>query len=228
MKKDSEVFAVDAIKKMIISGEFEEDERLTETSLSQLIGLSRTPVRVALKTLEASGLLTKLDGRGYKARQITSADRSDAVTIIGLLEAQAAAKISMNGMSRVVRQRLETSILATEKIITLNVIDKSSLETYDFANLVFHKTIVQASENRFIIEFVSRLNALPGETINSLPPSKELLSHLIVSHTQHVLLKDAIESGDSGKSFALMQEHANFENEYMTGAGSLVGSGGGT
>ena len=66
---NSEEAVADAIRRMIVESVFDEDERITESSLSRKLGASRTPVRMALKLLHAEGLLIKLEGRGYKATQ---------------------------------------------------------------------------------------------------------------------------------------------------------------
>tara|TARA_Y100001954_G_scaffold102641_1_gene111668 strand:- start:1088 stop:1750 length:663 start_codon:yes stop_codon:yes gene_type:complete len=214
MRKDSETLAVEKIKEMIFNSEFSENQRITETSLSKMIGLSRTPIRVALKTLEASGLLKKLDGRGYNAKQITKSDQKNAISILGLLEAQAAQNLSMNGMSRVVRERLETSLQTTEKIINHNTLDKSALDAFDFANIIFHKSIIQASDNQLIEEFVSRLSSLYIKSIEAYSDKKVSINNLIISHSQHALIKEAIEKGDSGRTFSLMKEHTTYEGDY--------------
>ena len=59
---NSEEAVVDAIRRMIVESRFDEDERITESSLSRKLGASRTPVRMALKLLHAEGILIKLEG----------------------------------------------------------------------------------------------------------------------------------------------------------------------
>ena len=213
MKINSESIATEKIKEMIINGEFNEDQRLTETSLSKLIGLSRTPVRIALKTLETSGLLYKLDGRGYLAKQISNSDQKEAFSVLGVLEAQAAQNLSMNGMTRLVRERLETSLQTTEKIIRHNNLDKASLEAFDFANIIFHKSIIQAGDNSLIQELISKLNTFYNYKKDNSKENKMTLVQLIITHSQHTLIKEAIEKGDSGRTFSLMREHSTFEKE---------------
>ena len=68
---------------MILSGEFAPGERMSELRLVKRLGVSRTPLRLALATLEHEGLLQGLKSRGYVVREFTKADISDAIELRG-------------------------------------------------------------------------------------------------------------------------------------------------
>ena len=78
------------LREMILSGEFAPGERMSELRLVKRLGVSRTPLRLALATLEHEGLLQGLKSRGYVVREFTKADISDAIELRGVLEGTAA------------------------------------------------------------------------------------------------------------------------------------------
>src|SRR5581483_10918126 len=63
--------AVLSLRQLILSGEFAAGERMSELPLVARLGMSRTPLRLALAALEHEGLLRRLDGGGYVVREFT-------------------------------------------------------------------------------------------------------------------------------------------------------------
>src|SRR5215471_20409432 len=78
------------LRELILTGEFEPGERLSELPLVERIGVSRTPLRLAFAALEHEGLLTNLPGGGYAVREFTTDDIRDAIELRGVLEGTAA------------------------------------------------------------------------------------------------------------------------------------------
>src|ERR1700729_751835 len=75
---------LDAIKRAILAGELRPGQGLVETELAQLLGVSKTPVREALKTLAGAGLVTMSPYRGATVRAI-DADTARAIYDMRLL-----------------------------------------------------------------------------------------------------------------------------------------------
>src|SRR2546423_7549514 len=71
------------LRELILSGEFEAGERMSELPLVDRLGVSRTPLRLALAGLEHEGLLRSLTGGGYALREVTPADILHAVEVRG-------------------------------------------------------------------------------------------------------------------------------------------------
>ena len=194
-----------AIRKMISNNEFGEHEKITESELGRKLGASRTPVRMALKLLHSEGLLTKSDGRGYLARQFSEESMLHAAEVHGVLEGLAAQRMARSGLSSLNRERLEKSVDATATIINRGIIDKEAIEAFKVANLIFHRTIIQGCDNAFVEDSLRRLQImLHNDTVEMLS-----LNSIIVSHSQHLVIKKSIESGDGGRAFNMMREHVN-------------------
>src|SRR4051794_31806763 len=79
-----------ALRELILDGELPPGVRVAEIPLSERIGVSRTPLRLALARLEHEGLLTSLSSGGFIVRQFTREEIADAIELRGVLEGTAA------------------------------------------------------------------------------------------------------------------------------------------
>ena len=214
---NSDEAVANAIRDMITDNRFDEQERITESDLSRKLGASRTPVRMALKLLHAEGLLTKLDGRGYRARQFSEEALLQATEVRGVLEGLAAQRLARTGLSSLNRERLDRSVEATAAIITRGIVDKEAIEAFAVANLIFHRTIMQGSDNPFIEDCLRRLKVMPDSGVGEVLGGDRVtwsLNRIIVSHSQHLTIKKAIEAGDGARAFNMMREHSSAPAEY--------------
>ena len=78
------------LRELLLNGAFEPRERVPELRLVEELGVSRTPLRIALMTLEHEGLLETLPGGGFVVREFTRTDIDDAIELRGVLEGTAA------------------------------------------------------------------------------------------------------------------------------------------
>ncbi|MDP8919490.1 MAG: GntR family transcriptional regulator [Pseudomonadota bacterium] len=74
------------VRDMIIEGELTPGTRLHEGNLGKMLGVSRTPLREALKFLASEGLLELSPGRGAVVRQFSAKDVHDSLIVLGNLE----------------------------------------------------------------------------------------------------------------------------------------------
>src|SRR5215469_7929729 len=78
------------LREQILSGDFAPGERMSELPLVERIGVSRTPLRLALARLEHEGLLQQLRTGGYVVREFSPQEVADAIELRGVLEGTAA------------------------------------------------------------------------------------------------------------------------------------------
>jgi hypothetical protein len=88
--------AVLRLRELIFNGRFSPGERMSELPLVELLGVSRTPLRLALAELEHEGLLRGLPAGGYVVREFTQGDVRDAIELRGVLEGTAARFAELN------------------------------------------------------------------------------------------------------------------------------------
>src|SRR6202167_5055281 len=91
---------LDAIKHAILAGELRPGQALVETELAQLLGVSKTPVREALKTLAGAGLVTMSPYRGATVRAIDPASAAAIYDLRLLLEPEAVRRAVQAGAGR--------------------------------------------------------------------------------------------------------------------------------
>ena len=77
------------LRKAIITGELPPGERLMETQLGEKLGVSRTPIREAIRKLELEGLVVMVPRKGAQVAQFTQKDIKDVLEVRAALEALA-------------------------------------------------------------------------------------------------------------------------------------------
>jgi DNA-binding GntR family transcriptional regulator len=80
---------ISRLRDMIIEGKLAPGTRIHEGQIGQLLGVSRTPLREALKALASEGLVELVPSRGAVVRRFTPKDVQDMLTVLGTLEALA-------------------------------------------------------------------------------------------------------------------------------------------
>jgi GntR family transcriptional regulator of vanillate catabolism len=199
-----------ALREAIVRGDFAPGERMSELPLVELLGVSRTPLRLALAELEHEGLLRGLPGAGYVVREFTQSDVRDAIELRGVLEGTAARFAAERG----VPARDLTALRATNaRIRTLtHHSDHESFQRYLEHNEVFHAQVLKLARSPLLERSMQRVTSLPfagpsafvlAET--ELPLSREII---IIGHRHHANIIEAIERRQSGRAEALAREHA--------------------
>jgi len=77
----------DRLRALIREGELEPKARVNETELAERFGISRTPLREAIKILATEGLLETLPNRGARVASVSEAEVTDAIEVVAGLEA---------------------------------------------------------------------------------------------------------------------------------------------
>ncbi|MEJ2455784.1 MAG: GntR family transcriptional regulator [Candidatus Thiodiazotropha sp.] len=209
-----------ALRQMIISGELGAGERLAEIPTAEQLGVSRMPVRIAFRTLEQEGLLTKLPRRGYSVRQITREEINGAVEVRGVLEGLAASQAAQNGLSGAQRQALMTCLTQGDALFVKGSVSEEDLEGFHDLNKRFHGLIVEASGNPAIAAALARGEHLPFASVSALAIDCARLDleyrRFYYAHMQHHAVFDAIEQGHGMRAESIMREHANATLRYAT------------
>ena len=201
------------LREMIASGELKPGERLIEIPTAERLGVSRLPVRLALRILEQEGLLEKLPKRGFVVRTITTEDFLGALQVRGVLEGLAAREAAEKGLSKEDVLRLEAALAQMDEIFEKDDFQIVQIEQYHQVNVLFHDTILQASANAAIKLALSKVESLPFASVQSLVVDTANLKaekrRLYYAHLQHHAILLALKNRQSARAEALMKEHAN-------------------
>ena len=134
------------LRQAILKGELKPGERLMEISLAERLGVSRTPIREAMRKLEQEGLVVMIPRRGAQVASITEKDLNDVLEVRIALENMAVEK----ACSRMTEESLGKLWLAAKSFErTMKDGDLVKLAEADEA---FHDIIYCASDNERLIQ----------------------------------------------------------------------------
>lgn len=200
------------LRDLILKGEFAPGERLAEIPVAERLGASRTPVRLALATLEREGLVSPLGSRGYVMRRFTPKEIQDAIDVRGQLEGMAARLIAEHGAPRPLLLSLRECVREGDALFAD---DRHDLDyaAYTEMNDRFHELIVQGSGNAALARAIEINNRLPFAPASAMLPMQSSLEEghrwMLFAHMQHRSLLLAIEQGQGTRAQAIAQEHVH-------------------
>jgi DNA-binding GntR family transcriptional regulator len=137
--------AAQILRNMILSGELAPGERLREISISKQLGMSRTPIREAFRTLAAEGLVDLLPNRSVLVSELDKGQAEEVFVVLGALEALAA-ELACQNMT-VDQMEYLAELQDDLRRHFLN----SDRRSYLQANRMIHAHIVDASRNQSLI-----------------------------------------------------------------------------
>ncbi|MGK0498954.1 MAG: DNA-binding GntR family transcriptional regulator [Oceanicoccus sp.] len=136
--------AYEGIRESIISGELAPGRFLVEQELASTLGVSRTPVKSALRRLEVEGLVESEGNKRARVREFSEEETQEILEIRALLESYAS-KRAARFISDDQLLRLETLATAMEAISEKPRTEAENLKQFSKLNDEFHKIILQAS-----------------------------------------------------------------------------------
>jgi len=203
---------VTTLRQLIVSGRLPAGERVAEIPVADSLGVSRTPVRLAFRSLEQEGLLEKTGKRGYVVRRFSEADVRSAIEVRGTLEGLAARHLAERGLSAEVRAALAQAIADGQAVLGKGHMVEDDIARWSALNQRFHDAIVSAHESRVIADAIARNNHLPFASADSIALDRQALpaeyEKLRVAQIHHQLVFDALERRESARVEMLMREHA--------------------
>lgn len=139
------------LRQAILKGELKPGERLMEIALAERLGVSRTPIREAMRKLELEGLVVMIPRRGAQVANITEKDLNDVLEVRIVLENLSIEK----ACERMTEEELKKLWMAAKEFErSLDAGDPVRLAETDEA---FHEIIYQASDNRRLKQVLNNL-----------------------------------------------------------------------
>ncbi len=180
--------AYDILKRQLLSGEMRPGERVNEVVMAARLGISRGPLREAIRNLEQEGLLIAAPHRGTFVRQLNQVEAAELQEVRLALETAAACRLARR-WTPAAKALLEDRL---ENLRGMNL-DNSTLAERMSADLAFHEAICEASGNETLLE---TWRSLIGRiTIMVLNVGPQRMSQLQDADS-HLPLVEAIASGE--------------------------------
>jgi GntR family transcriptional regulator, vanillate catabolism transcriptional regulator len=206
------------LRKMIMEGAIVAGEKISEVSVSQMLGVSRTPAKFALARLEMTGLIEKLPGRGYAVCSVKLEDIEKIIQLRGVLEGSAAGHMAMHGMSEEARQAFVYSLSVSGAITKKGSATVQDTEDYQAVNTLFHETVMDLCGNDYIPKVYDRIRHLPMAELGAVVPDLDRLAgefmRMSIGHAQHTIIYEAISCGDAMRAEMVMREHSHATLDY--------------
>lgn len=188
------------LRSMLVAGDFAPGERLLEVELTTQLGVSRTPLREALRRLQSDGMVT-LTGRGAVVTQPSTEEIVDLYRYRAALEAFTAELVAQLNAAG---ELAPASVRRLEQLRD-DVESGEDAEATAAANLSLHRSIAELSRNSYAIEALSRVwDIISISSVANLADDVEWRESIDGHHRSIV---SAIAAGDSEGAARAARHH---------------------
>lgn len=205
------VRALLAIRELILEGVLAPGKRISELSVAERTGISRTPIRAALQRLEEEGLIETIPSGGFAVRSFSQQDVFDAIEIRGTLEGLAARLAAERGSTTRLGP-LQACLQELDEAVETAIGSEQGFSHYVTANARLHALIVDLAESPTLKRQIDRAVSLPFASPSGFVMAQATMpeSHriLLVAQDQHRCVVEAIANREGARAQAIMQEHA--------------------
>jgi GntR family transcriptional regulator of vanillate catabolism len=197
----------DRLRTEIMEGRFLPGEKLHEMSLSAMLNVSRTPIRVALHSLAAESLLEYAPNRGYSVRSLDT-DRLIAIfDIRGVLEGLAARLAAERGMDEAMQADYQSALEQGDRIMEKGKLLHADRDRFGEVNVRIHEAILRAANNRMLHDMIRLCHNIPISSDRNVLWND--YGWIRRSHDDHHRMFDAIRLRDGSRAEQLMREHVH-------------------
>jgi DNA-binding GntR family transcriptional regulator len=187
---------MDSLRQAILRGRFKPGDRLTESGLAAIFGVSRNPIREALRALEVEGFIEKHPRRGARVRLLSDEEITEIVEIRAELEginARNAAKRRDDENRRALEELLRDGNRALEQR------DEAALQRL---NHRFHELLADVGRNRYLADYIRSLRERTLWLFSSVGDAR-----IVESWREHAGILEAVIAGDAELAALLGARH---------------------
>ena len=186
------------LRKAILRGELKPGERLMEIQLANKLGVSRTPIREAIRKLELEGLVLMIPRKGAEVAQITEKNMQDVLEVRKALE-----ELSVQlACERITPEQVEEMKMAAEDF--RKVLKSGDVTKIAEADVKFHDIIFAATNNQRLITLLNNLREQMYRFRVEYLKQKECYPQLLEEHDKLIAL---ISGGEVEEACELMGCH---------------------
>ncbi|WP_193196612.1 GntR family transcriptional regulator [Nostoc sp. MG11] len=193
----------DALREAILQGIFQEGQYLRQDEIATQFGVSRIPVREALKQLEAEGLVTLHLNRGAMVSVLTAAEAQEICEIRSALEVKAI-QIAIPKLSEADIEKAAVILEATDQATDAGVLAKLNWE--------FHATLYAAAERPRLLMMIKNLHVNCDRYVRVQLTQMDYHER---SQKEHYQLLDACRQRDLKTAVRLLKRHIDTAGEQL-------------
>lgn len=193
----------EALRKLLIEGAYPPGMHLREESIASQLGVSRTPVREAVRKLAAEGWVEIIQNQGAFVHRWSRGDIEEVLSLRAMLESHAARFAALNATPSQISEMREICRRALDR---LPCTDADAIAEVGALNSRFHRIILEASGQRRTAAIIANLVELPITLryFQHLEPAD-----MERSIREHHALVEAIATRDAHWAGALMEAHVH-------------------
>jgi GntR family transcriptional regulator of vanillate catabolism len=208
-----------SLRDLILGGELKPGDRISELSVVERLGMSRTPIRMALVRLAEEGLLEDIPSGGFAVKAFSERDIHDAIEIRGAMEGLAARLAAERGAGRGALDDLASCLDEIDGLMARPELSLDDFSNYVRLNARFHTELVALADSPLVARQVERAAALPFASPSGfvmaqsqLPQARAILT---IAQDHHRCVLRAIENREGARAEALMHEHARLAHRNL-------------
>lgn len=201
------------LKREILVGEIAPGTRMMEIELADEMGVSRTPVREAIRKLEKEGLVTIEPRKGAYASDVSIKDMVDVLEVREDLEAMAAAMAAQ----KVNKDEKQALIEATMEY--KEAVESERTEDIIRCDEKFHQLIVNCSGNKTLVQLFSQVQELALRFRYLYYDDFSRYERMPMEHRE---IEEAILSGDYEKARVVAGEHVKKLKQFVIDEGEKI------
>ena len=200
---------VEDLRQMILDGDLTPGQRLQEAELSGLFGVSRTPLREALKALSSEGLVEIAPNKGARVSELSVEELAETFPVMGALEALAGELAARNAREDEIARLRELH----EEIVTHY--KASDLKAYFAANQRFHEELLAAAHNATLSQ---HYHQLAGRVRRARYQANLAARRWAQSVSEHETIIAALEARDGDLLAKTLRAHIDHKFETVRDA----------
>lgn len=192
------------LRHAILKGELEPGERLMEIALAQKLGVSRTPIREAIRKLELEGLVVMVPRKGAEVADITEKDLRDVLEVRTALE-ELSIELAMKNMNDDDYKQLTEA----NKLFAKDSEGDDLIKIAE-ADVAFHELIYMATGNKRLIQMINNLREQMYRYRLEYIKDKSTHARLVDEHNRII---DAMVKNDVAAAKAAIKLHVENQEE---------------
>lgn len=192
--------AYDQIKEAILDGRLAPGSQIKEKEVAEMCGVSRTPVRDALRLLTAEMFIVRTESQRSFVSEWSESDLAELYTLRAMLEGYAAERAARNMTPAV----LDALRQANQRIAQAIDLPKPDISAFLDGNAQFHNLIIETAASDRLTSMMGRLMLAPLIHRTATQYSKAGLERSVAEHEEVI---GAFENGDPEWARAIMTAH---------------------
>jgi DNA-binding GntR family transcriptional regulator len=198
------------LRQAILSGRLKPGERLIEERLAEELGVSRNPVREAIRVLASEGLVEVTARRGASVLKLTEQEARETIEVRALLEGHNA-RLAARRQDKEIIKRIENVLNKGTRAVAAGRFDQLSELNQDF-----HRELYAAGRNTVLGEIVQKLRERTAMLFSPTDPARQARLW-----EEHAAILRAVIDGDERTAATLAAEHVmRAGSDYLLGLDS--------